>query len=310
MEGRNDLNRLGLFSELGYISIGDPYSSKSSKPFNVNASKGKQMLPGGTKSMSQTQSGYFDKTFVRIMEKEAYSDPVKRRRQERIVQSKKNLGKAFTPSHAGKNPSGAGSQYGTFSGPVEYFSPKTADRKAFESSNRNFVTNPLKKGTGYGYVNVLIGKPETHSSEPYDRGREILVKSLADNKSKLKGGPFKLNLCPKQYFDHNPYKADRPLPPVKDSKVGKRDVKPFNYSSPAKEIGGSKAGCFDKYPAHPKDPYIVRKNAFRTFNNKDQKGIFRPSQGPKSCPTKSIISQNVARKVNCLTFRKSIPLSV
>ena len=30
MEGRNDLNRLGLFSELGYISIGDPYSSKSS----------------------------------------------------------------------------------------------------------------------------------------------------------------------------------------------------------------------------------------------------------------------------------------
>ena len=24
-DGKNDLNRIGLFSELGYISIGDPY---------------------------------------------------------------------------------------------------------------------------------------------------------------------------------------------------------------------------------------------------------------------------------------------
>ena len=72
---------------------------------------------------------------------------------------------------------GAGNHYGTFSGPVEAFSPKAVDKKPFESSGRNFVTNPLKKGTGYGYVNVLIGKPETHSSEPYDRGRELFVVS-------------------------------------------------------------------------------------------------------------------------------------
>ena len=62
------------------------------------------MLPGGSKSKTSTQSGYFDKSFVRVMEKEAYSDPVKRRRQERISQSKKNLGKAFMPSHSGKKP--------------------------------------------------------------------------------------------------------------------------------------------------------------------------------------------------------------
>ena len=30
MEARNDLNRLGLFSELGYISIGDPYAAPNS----------------------------------------------------------------------------------------------------------------------------------------------------------------------------------------------------------------------------------------------------------------------------------------
>ena len=73
-------------------------------PFNVAASKGKQMLPGGTKTRSALQAGYFDKAYTRIMEGEAFSDPVKRRRQERISQSKKNLGKAFMPSHAVKEP--------------------------------------------------------------------------------------------------------------------------------------------------------------------------------------------------------------
>ena len=27
-ENKNDLNRIGLFSELGYISIGDPFKSR------------------------------------------------------------------------------------------------------------------------------------------------------------------------------------------------------------------------------------------------------------------------------------------
>ena len=61
------------------------------------------------------------------------------------------------------------------------------------------------------------------------------------------------------------------------------------------QIGGSKAGCFESYPSHSQDPYVVHKNSFRTFNDKGEKKIFRPSQGPKSCPTKSIISQNVER---------------
>lgn len=29
LDTKNDLNRVGLFSELGYISIGDPYKKKS-----------------------------------------------------------------------------------------------------------------------------------------------------------------------------------------------------------------------------------------------------------------------------------------
>jgi len=63
------------------------------------------------------QAGYFEPTFKRIMEKEAYNDPVKTRyvfftligslifiysRQQQILSQKKNLGKAFLPSDGDK----------------------------------------------------------------------------------------------------------------------------------------------------------------------------------------------------------------
>jgi hypothetical protein len=37
------------------------------------------------------------------MEKEAYDDPVKLRRQDRLSKSKKNIGKAFLPSNYPKS---------------------------------------------------------------------------------------------------------------------------------------------------------------------------------------------------------------
>ena len=60
------------------------------------------MLPGGSKTRSARQEGYFEKQFTRIMEAESYSDPVKRRRQDRLKQSSLNLGHAFVPSSGEK----------------------------------------------------------------------------------------------------------------------------------------------------------------------------------------------------------------
>ena len=60
------------------------------------------MLPGGSKTRSARQDGYFEKQFTRIMESESYSDPVKRRRQEKLKQSRLNLGHAFVPSSGEK----------------------------------------------------------------------------------------------------------------------------------------------------------------------------------------------------------------
>lgn len=60
------------------------------------------MLPGGAKSKSALQVGYFDTQFKRIFEREALADPVKTARQYRIQQTKKNIGKAFLPTNGEK----------------------------------------------------------------------------------------------------------------------------------------------------------------------------------------------------------------
>ena len=50
------------------------------------------MLPGPVKDRATAlQDGYFTKPFPRVFEKEAYSDPIARRRQERVKELKKNI---------------------------------------------------------------------------------------------------------------------------------------------------------------------------------------------------------------------------
>lgn len=72
--------------------------------FNAAAGKGKQMLPGGLKDKSAKQDGYFTDKYNRMFEGEAYSDPIKMRRQHRIKEAQKNIGKPFLPSSGDKKP--------------------------------------------------------------------------------------------------------------------------------------------------------------------------------------------------------------
>ena len=70
--------------------------------FNVAATKGRQMIPGGSKLPSALQGGYFSDKYSRILEGEAYSDPVRIKRQDRIKASGKNIGKPFLQSNGDK----------------------------------------------------------------------------------------------------------------------------------------------------------------------------------------------------------------
>jgi hypothetical protein len=88
----NDMNRVGLFKEMGYITVQDPYVPASKFNFNEAASKGKQILPGPAKKrVTGLQDGYFTKQFPRVFEKEAYSDPIGTRRRQRRDEAKKNI---------------------------------------------------------------------------------------------------------------------------------------------------------------------------------------------------------------------------
>lgn len=299
MAAKTDMERLGVFSELGYTTVGDRYVPPSSKPFRESADKGKQMMIGGTKTKSAVQAGYFGKTFDRVMQGEAYTDIVKIRRKDRLDQSKKNLGKAWIPSSCTKEPSGVGNYYGCLNGPIASFSAALKPKKKYTSPGRNFLTIPGKKGTGFGYVNVTIGSYAKYASEPFDRAKEMRKKEQEKEKNKMKGGPFKLNGHPDEYFDGNPYKSTKSLPEHKESKPSGEKPKPFKPSSPAKFIGGCKAGTFDPYPSHPEELYGRK---LKAPAGKLVGGIFRPSPGVKSMPTQSVIAQRVHRSMNSSNF--------
>ena len=61
-------------------------------------------------------------------------------------------------------------------------------------------------------------------------------KEHKEDKKLVKGGAFKLNSHPKDLFDENPYRHDRPLPPAKDPHTSKDKPKPFKPSNPAKLV--------------------------------------------------------------------------
>ena len=63
------------------------------------------MLSEGEKTRNATQAGYFNKEYIRLFEGDAYSDPVRTRRQARLVAKTKNLGKDWMPPNGIKWPS-------------------------------------------------------------------------------------------------------------------------------------------------------------------------------------------------------------
>lgn len=73
--------------------------------FNEAATKGKQILSEGEKSRNATLAGYFAEEYIRMYEGEAYSDPVRMRRQARLLSKAKNLSKDWIPQPGTKWPS-------------------------------------------------------------------------------------------------------------------------------------------------------------------------------------------------------------
>lgn len=303
--GKTDMERIGLFAELGYIT--DQYIPAHKILYSRSAFGGRQMLGDGTKARCGLQSGYFQQTFDRIMAGEAYSDRVKLSHLKRLKDLDDNLGKAFMPSRGCVDPNGLGTNYGTFSGPIPAFSYLCKARQPFKPSPKNCVVNPSKKGTGYGYPNVCIGEDYPYGHDEYPTDWKIYVNEYKEHARKRKFGPLRLGTHPQGQFDPNPYEAKRPLPPRKEKKEHPKTIgRPFLPPSKPKKMGNMKAGTFDPFPTFTGDPYKVLKRWDKNVVNKMGR-VYLPLSGPKSHPISSIVNYNLHRSMNVKNYKTFVP---
>lgn len=308
---KNDMNRVGVFQEMSYITTGDPYVPKYKSAFNEQANKGKQMLPGPVKDrVTALQDGYFTKPFARVFDKESYSDPISLRRRARVDESKKNVtNKPFITFRGPIEPEGLGSNYGTFTGNTEYFSGKTREGKPRESEKPNVKTNPSKKGTGYGYTGVTLDKYPENKPSNFFAADQKAREDQASHKKATVGAAFKSGKYHKEYFDKSPFYNEKDGKQFKDKDGKKQAEKPFKFSSPPKSMGNLD-GFYTKFPGHMTDPWHAvndYKPIKKIVNNTGK--LFTPQQGPKSKPQESVINKNVKIHVNSKNFKNAMSYS-
>jgi len=116
--GRRDLERVGLFAEMGYLH-GKGYTAPNAHS-DIRDFKKPQMNPGVPKWKTGLQDCYFDNKFKRIFENEAYTNPYLMDVQERKDLKRKypNMKPFLPPAHP-KQHASPGDYFGTFSGIVE-----------------------------------------------------------------------------------------------------------------------------------------------------------------------------------------------
>lgn len=92
---------------------------------------------------------------------------------------------------------------------IEALSPQQRPQPKKKQEARNFVTNPAKKGTGYGYAGVTLSSEIKYAPEPYDAAKEMENKARKQDKAKVKGKAFTVKTAKKgDVFDKNPYTYD------------------------------------------------------------------------------------------------------
>ncbi|KAI9341796.1 hypothetical protein DFJ73DRAFT_843367 [Zopfochytrium polystomum] len=290
---KSDLDRIGLFSEATYISSKEPYGIKPAEGILAARGKGKQFLTSPPKRGHDTRDVYFDKEFIRLFENEPYTDLVVLRRRYRLQQMGKNITTIpFKPSSVPPKPSGSGSLWGTIE--QQWPLPRKDDipepppavtTKFKRESKPNFLTKPPKKGTGYGYPNVTIGKPYEYMSDPYESFQQSTRKDRLESKKKMIGErPFISSSARVDFFNSF---AGLINPEKKSAAATTKKVANPNQKAPFKP--SSCCGfTINKYPVFELPTGVSATDGKKTPAKKVAP-IFRPSGISKSYPTRSII---------------------
>lgn len=292
-----DLERMGIFKEMSYHTVRDPYvSALANQSSNF---KGKQMAVGHAKSRSALRDGYFTE-FQRIFAGDSLADMAAIIRMQRKAAKKLIRGKDWVPPSTTKPITSSGSNYDTFTGPIPYFKPDTTRLSGQFPHQKNILTSPGKKGTG-SYVNVTLNPYPLHQADPYDRA-EMLHRNETNEQRSMTGNrkPFYTRLRESEYFDLNPFrnekltKRNQSMP----TKTSNRTGPPFKPSNPGKKAGGCKAGCLNPFPTYQASTVSLKKS------NVTRKAALRFAGCSLPYPISSIVNMNVKRAVNTSNYKQ------
>ncbi|CAF4523257.1 unnamed protein product, partial [Rotaria magnacalcarata] len=101
---KSDMDRIGLFKEMEYVTIKDPFKGAANFTFNEAAYKSKQIMSKSSKQRATgSLAGYFDTQFKLLPG--SYVDPISMRRKARMEEKKKNIvSKPFVTMFRPKDP--------------------------------------------------------------------------------------------------------------------------------------------------------------------------------------------------------------
>ncbi|ORZ32509.1 hypothetical protein BCR44DRAFT_69593 [Catenaria anguillulae PL171] len=294
---RPAIERMGLFSEMGYLKTGNPAAVKEKKP----QEQGKQFTTTPAK-----EGTYFAQSYARAFQGEAYTDLVVVRRQYRREQSQRNLNPAgFRPSNVPPRGSGKGSIYGTISQQYPLTDtppplPPAPDTSAPKQATlRNLYTAPPKKG-GFGYVDGTIGKPYGYLPSPYDAEHKLSVELAQKSKQmRVDSKPFVGSVHERPFFDENPFTGASPFT-IAQRPHSPQPEKPWRPTSCAQPY----LNTFPEYRPHNPHPskseleQAVRDQveARKAQQQAESHSKFRPvGASCHSYPCSSIVAMNVPK---------------
>ena len=96
------------------------------------------------------------------------------------------------------------------------------------------MTNPSKKGTGYGYNGLGLSNTKFAAHDNYElgflelcsdkniklfKGRQVRVKNQVNHEKQMRGKAFKLNNHPRPFFDTTVFRNPSIRPKTPDEKV-------------------------------------------------------------------------------------------
>ena len=158
-------NKYGMFSDVGYLSAGDPYDKRAKRGAPREAGQEERHAGQNFKCPTSKIGKGLDETFDKmkpLFEGEKYDPPDAEKRKRREARNAMRVSDApFRPSQPMKQSSGLGDYYGCLGKPNVHIGARASENQLKKGDvtlkTSNIKTNPSKKGS-YGTIGTTLGE--------------------------------------------------------------------------------------------------------------------------------------------------------